>query len=60
MAPQQPFLEVSPYFNHRISTITKGPFSPSSGRNSYVFEIVDAFAHYVVLHLSPEMSQETH
>ena len=54
MAPQQPFLEVSPYFNHRISVDTNGPISPSSDGNSYVYVIVDAFTHYVVLHPSPK------
>ena len=54
MAPQQPFLEVSPYFNHRISMDTKGPISSSSDGNSYVYVIVDAFKHYVVLHPSPK------
>ena len=34
MAPELPFLEVSPYFNHRISMDTKGPISPSSDGNS--------------------------
>ena len=54
MAPQKPFLEVSAYFNHRISMDTKGPFSPSSHGNFYVYVIVDAFTHYVVLHPSPK------
>ena len=54
MAPQQPFLEVSPYFNNRISMDTKGPISPSSDGNSYVFVVVDAFTHYVVIHTSPK------
>ena len=54
MAPQQQFLEVSPYFNHRISLDTKGPISPSSDGNSYVYFIVDAFTHYVVLYPSPK------
>ena len=49
MAPQQPFLEVSPHFNRRISMDTKG-----SDGNSYVYVIVDAFTHYVVLHPSPK------
>ena len=52
MTPQQPFLAVSPYFNHRFSMDTKGPISPSSDGNSYVYVIVDAFTHYVVLHPS--------
>ena len=55
MAPQQPFLEVSPYFNHRISMDTKGPISLSSDGNSFVYVIVDAFTHYVVLHPSPKI-----
>ena len=52
MASQHPFLEISPYFNHRISVDTKGPISPSSDGNSYVFVIVDAFTHYVALYPS--------
>ena len=32
----------------------KGPISPSSDGNSYVYVIVDAFTHYVELHPSPE------
>ena len=54
MAPQQPFLEVSPYFNHRISMDTKDSISTSSDGNSYVYVIVDAFTHYVVLYPSPK------
>ena len=33
---------------------TKGPISTSSDGNSYVYVIVDAFTHYVVLHPSPK------
>ena len=58
MAPQQPFLEVSPYFNHRISMDTKGPMSPSSDGNSFVYVIVDAFTHYAVLHPSHKNDAE--
>ena len=54
MASQQPFFEVSPYFNHRISIDTKGRISPSSDGNSYIYFIVVAFTHYVVLHPSPK------
>ena len=54
MAPQQPFLEVSPYLNHCISMDTKGPVSSSSDGNSYVYVIVDAFTQYRVLHPSPK------
>ena len=53
VAPQ-PFLEVSPYFNHRISMDTKGPISPPSDGNSYIYVIADAFTHYVVLPPSPK------
>ena len=52
MVPQLPFLEVLSYFNHRISMDTKGPISPSSHGNSYVYVIVDAFTQYFVLHPS--------
>ena len=34
MAPQQQLLEVSPYFNHRISMDAKGPISPYFDGNS--------------------------
>ena len=54
MAPQHQLLEISPYFNHRISVDTKSPISSSSDGNSYVFVIVDAFTHYVALHPSPK------
>ena len=54
MASQQPFIEVSPYFNQRISMDTKGPISPPSDGNSYFYVIVDAFTHYVILHPSPK------
>ena len=33
---------------------SKGPISPSSDGNSYVYVIVDAFTHFVVLHPSPK------
>ena len=33
---------------------TKGPISPSSDGNSYVYVIVNAFSHYVVLYPSPK------
>ena len=52
MAPQQPFSEVSIYFNHSISMDTKSPISPSSNGNSYIYVIVDEITHHVVLHPS--------
>ena len=33
---------------------TKGPISPSSDGNSYVYVIVDVFTHFVFLHPSPK------
>ena len=54
MTPLQTFLEVSPYFNHRISMDAKVPISPSLDGNSCVYVIVDAFTHFVVLHPSPK------
>ena len=53
-APQRPFLEVSPCFNHRNSMDTKSPVSPSSDGDSYVYVTVDPVTHYVVLHPSPK------
>ena len=54
MAPQQPVLEVSLYFNQRISMDTKGPISATSDGNSSVYVVIDAFRDYVVLHPSPQ------
>ena len=54
ISTQQPFLEVSPYFNHGITMDTKGPISPPSDGNSYIYVIVEAFTHYVVLYPSPK------
>ena len=51
---QQPFLEVSPYFNQRISMDTKNPISLSSDGKLYVYVNVDAVTHYDVLHPSPK------
>ena len=59
LAPQQTFLEVSLYFNHRFLMDTKGLVSPFSDGNANVYVIVDAFAHYVVVHPSPK-SDATH
>ena len=42
------------YFNHPISKDTNGRISPSSDGNPYVYVIVDAFTHYVVLQPSPK------
>ena len=52
MAPQDQFLEVSPYVNHHISMDTEGPITPSSVGISYIYVIGDAFSHYVLLHPS--------
>ena len=53
VAPQQPFLKASLYFDYRISMRTKGPISLPSDKKSYVYVIVGAFTHYVALHSSP-------
>ena len=53
LAPQQPFLEVSTYFNHRISMDTNVLISPSSDENSYVYVMADKITHCVVPHPSP-------
>ena len=54
MAQQQPVLEVSPYFNQRISMDTRGPISATSDGNSSIYVIIDAFTDLVVLHTSPQ------
>ena len=46
-SPSLPFYENATHFNYRISMDTKGPFSPSSQKNSYIFVIIDAFSHFV-------------
>ena len=59
-APEQPFIEFSSYFIHLISMDTKGPTSPPSDKKSYVYVIIDAFAHYVFFQPTPEMMQQMH
>ena len=59
MAPKQPFLEVSPYFNHRISMDTKGQISSSSDGNSYVHVIVDLHTMLSSI-LHPKMMSQIH
>ena len=54
ISPQQPFLEVSPYFNQRISMNTEGQTSLPSDEISYIYVIVDNFTHYFLLHPSPK------
>ena len=51
--PQQPIVGVSLYLNSRISMNTKANFILSSDRNSYKFDMLDAFCYYLVLHRSP-------
>ena len=41
-SPPLPFYENATHFNYRISMDTKGPISPSSQNNSYIFVIIDA------------------
>ena len=47
-SPPLPFYESATHFNYRISMDTKGPISPSSQNNFYIFVIIDAFSHFVV------------
>ena len=37
---------------------TKGPITPSSDGNSYIFVIVDAFAHYVITNPAPKINSK--
>ena len=53
IAPKQPFLEVSTYFNHRISMDTNVPISPSSDENSYVYVMVHKITQCVASYPSP-------
>ena len=35
---------------------TKGPISPTSNGNSYIFVIVDAFSYYIVTNPAPNIT----
>ena len=48
ISPHLPFYENATHFNYRISMETKGPISPPSDNNTFIFVIVDAFSHFVV------------
>ena len=37
---------------------TKGPISPSSQNNSYIFVIIDAFSHFVVTNPAPKINSK--
>ena len=37
---------------------TKGPISPSSQNNSYIFVIIDAFSHFVVTNPAPHITSK--
>ena len=37
---------------------TKGPISPSSQNNSYIFVIIDAFSHFVVTNPAPNITSK--
>ena len=55
ISPHLPFYENVTHFNYRISMNTKGPISPSSDNNSYIFAIIDAFDHFVVTNPAPNI-----
>ena len=42
------------YFNEMIMIVTKGPIHPTSEGNNYIFVIVDAFSHYVMIICAPK------
>ena len=56
--PCLPFYESATHFNYRISMDTKGPISPSSQNNSYIFVIIDAFSHFVVTNPAPHTTSK--
>ena len=37
---------------------TKGPISPSSNNNSYIFVVIDAFSHFVVTNSAPHFTSK--
>ena len=37
---------------------TKGPISPSSHNNSYIFVIIDTFSHFVVTNPAPHITSK--
>ena len=58
ISPPLPFYENATHFNYRISMDTKGPISPSSQNNSYIFVIIDAFSHFVVTNPAPHITSK--
>ena len=52
------FYENATHFNYKISMDTKGPISPSSQNNSYIFVIIDAFSHFVVTNPAPNITSK--
>ena len=58
ISPPLPFYENATHFNYRISMDTKGPISPSSQNNSYIFVIIDAFSHFVVTNPAPNITSK--
>ena len=58
ISPPLHFFENATHFNYRISMDTKGPISPSSQNNSYIFVIIDAFSHFVVTNPAPNITSK--
>ena len=58
ISPPLPFYENATHFNYRISMDTKGPISPSSQNNSYIFVIIEAFSHFVVTNPAPNINSK--
>ena len=51
---QEQLAPTKTYFNEMIMIDTKGPIYPTSEGNNYIFEIVDAFSHYVTIMCAPK------
>ena len=58
ISPPLTFYENATHFNYRISMDTKGPISPSSQNNSYIFVIIDAFSHFIVTNPAPHITSK--
>ena len=58
ISPPLPYIENATHFNYRISMDTKGPISPSSQNNSYIFVIIDAFSLFVVTNPAPNITSK--
>ena len=51
---QEQLAPTKTYFNEMIMIDKKGPIHPTSEGNNYIFVIVDAFSHYVMIRCAPK------